>query len=287
MPVFPYCSHLLFLVALHGIYLPKINSHTMKHIHKLSCSLFMMFFLSISSFAQTTEDFETDIVGATTFTDNGQTFNITNGTGEANYDIETFSGGGWNGTAPDNNFVDNSGLPAPTLGNGSSFTISTFGGTDIYVNSLYLFMSQFNLTAASGFTLIIQGRKNGSLVYSITKSSGFSNTTTFTPNNGFTFIDFSTEGGSDNSNTLVDELVITTTGNADYIALDAMNWEPGPLCNEPDVPVVTATTNPICSGGSTTLNIAGSLNDATEWHVYTGFCGVTAVGTTSGSTFVV
>ncbi|MDG1333234.1 MAG: proprotein convertase P-domain-containing protein, partial [Crocinitomicaceae bacterium] len=61
----------------------------------------------------------------------------------------------------------------------------------------------------------------------------------------------------------------------------------GTSCTEPDIPVVTATPNPICSGGSTTLNIAGNLNDATQWHIYTGFCGVTPVGTTAGSTFTV
>ena len=58
-------------------------------------------------------------------------------------------------------------------------------------------------------------------------------------------------------------------------------------CTDPDIPTVTATTNLICNGGSTTLNISGSLNDATQWHIYTGSCGVTSIGTTAGSTFTV
>ncbi len=58
-------------------------------------------------------------------------------------------------------------------------------------------------------------------------------------------------------------------------------------CSEPTIPSVTATPNPICSGSSTTLNISGSLNDATQWVIYTGFCGITQIGTTTGSTFVV
>ncbi len=61
----------------------------------------------------------------------------------------------------------------------------------------------------------------------------------------------------------------------------------GVACTEPTIPTVTATTNPICNGASTTLNISGTLNDATQWHVYTGFCGVTQIGTTSGTTFAV
>ena len=122
----------------------------MKLLFKPPFLLFLGFFISFSSFSQTTEDFETDVVGATVFDDNGQNFTITNGAGEVNYNIGTFAGGGWNGTAPDNNFIDNSGLPAPILGDGSSFTITTTDGTDINVNSLYIFMSQINLTAASG-----------------------------------------------------------------------------------------------------------------------------------------
>ena len=60
-----------------------------------------------------------------------------------------------------------------------------------------------------------------------------------------------------------------------------------PPCTNPTVPSVTATPNPICPGGSSTLTITGTLNDATAWHIYTGFCGVTPIGTTTGSTFVV
>ncbi|NQY30116.1 MAG: hypothetical protein HRT69_11670, partial [Flavobacteriaceae bacterium] len=247
--------------------------------------LFAVSFVQLS-FSQTTEDFETETVGATTFTDNSQNFTITNGTGETNYDIETFAGGGWNGSAPDNNFVDNSGLPAPTLNDGSSFTITTTDGTDIYVNNLHVFLSQINLTAASGFTLTIEGKVGGVTAYTIVKSTGFSNTTTFTPNNGFTLIDFTTEGGSNNSNTAVDELIFSSTANADYLALDGMNWEFAPACTDPDVPTsVSATPSSICPGSTTNLSWSGALNDATQWHIYTGSCGGTPVGTSATNSF--
>lgn len=49
----------------------------------------------------------------------------------------------------------------------------------------------------------------------------------------------------------------------------------------------TVTINPpiICQGQSATLNISGNLNDASEWKIYSGSCGGTAVGSTSGNSF--
>ena len=58
-------------------------------------------------------------------------------------------------------------------------------------------------------------------------------------------------------------------------------------CTDPTVPTVTASVNPVCNGASTTLNITGTLNDATQWAVYTSSCGGSLVGTTATSTFVV
>ena len=58
-------------------------------------------------------------------------------------------------------------------------------------------------------------------------------------------------------------------------------------CTNPTVPTVTATANPVCSGSTTTLNIAGTLNDATQWAIYSGSCGGTLVGTTTTSSIVV
>ena len=57
-------------------------------------------------------------------------------------------------------------------------------------------------------------------------------------------------------------------------------------CTEPDIPTVTATSNPVCHGENTTLNISGNLNDATEWKIYTDSCGGTLVGSTATSTYL-
>ncbi|WP_196888423.1 BspA family leucine-rich repeat surface protein, partial [Aureivirga sp. CE67] len=60
-----------------------------------------------------------------------------------------------------------------------------------------------------------------------------------------------------------------------------------PLCIEPDVPTITANSSAICTGDSVTLTISGNLNDATAWHIYTGSCGETLVGTTTDSSITV
>ncbi len=47
-----------------------------------------------------------------------------------------------------------------------------------------------------------------------------------------------------------------------------------PSCVIPDVPTLSATVNPICSGQSTTLSIStGNLNGAANWQWYSGSCG--------------
>lgn len=56
-------------------------------------------------------------------------------------------------------------------------------------------------------------------------------------------------------------------------------------CSNPTVPTITYSPMVICDGESTTLTISGTLNDATAWHIYTGSCGGTEIGSTAGTTF--
>lgn len=176
--------------------------------------------------AQNLEDFEGDPISSTSFGVNGQVFNIvTLEAGPPVYDVEVFANGGWNGTGVDDQFIDNS-TGTATQGNGSSFSIVTNDGTDITVKSFYLFVSNRSLSGpGTPTTLTIEGRKDGGNVFTVTKTSGIVDGSTFTPNNGFTFIDLSSEGGSDNSNENIDELIISSTNNADYLALDAFVWD--------------------------------------------------------------
>ncbi len=57
------------------------------------------------------------------------------------------------------------------------------------------------------------------------------------------------------------------------------------ICKNPNVPTVSFSANPICSGDDVTLLISGNLNSASQWVIYTESCGGTQVGTTTTSSF--
>lgn len=180
--------------------------------------------LSNESLAQFTENFEDETVGATNFTDNGQDFTVSSSGNSFN--ISNTSGAGWNGTSTDNQFVDNNGNTGQ-LGNGTSFTIETANNAAINVSSLYLFVADDFLGNPPGsFSVTLTGRLNGQFQFSITKNSGFSDVGSLNPNNGFTLFDLATLGGTNNTNVAIDELEITSSNNAVYLALDAFTWSP-------------------------------------------------------------
>ncbi len=57
-------------------------------------------------------------------------------------------------------------------------------------------------------------------------------------------------------------------------------------CNNPSVPNLTAIPLALCKAGvQVTLNISGSLNDATSWVIYSDSCGKNLVGNTAGTSF--
>ena len=109
--------------------------------------------------AQSTEDFETEIPGSDTFTDNGQSFTISSESADT-FAIFAFTDAGWNGTSIDDVFIDNT-AGVIQNGDGTSFTISTTNGTDISVKSFYLFVSNFDISGPGTPTAItIEGRRN-------------------------------------------------------------------------------------------------------------------------------
>jgi len=201
-----------------------------------------IFFLAIISSliltkvnAQSTEDFENVTLGSTEFINNSQSFTISsNATGDT-FQISTFIDAGWNGIAIDQRYIDND-VPDNDI-DGTSFIISTTDGTDIFIENLYFFLSTAFIGNTANSILTIEGKKDGATMYTITKNSGFSDVETFSPNNGYTLIDFSTEGGSDNSNIAVDELVFTTTNDGDYISLDAFTWSSSPTLSTNDIEI--------------------------------------------------
>lgn len=182
--------------------------------------LLLAFTLPLIVLAQTVslETFEDETDGSTSFTDNGQVFNITSQVGS--FDIyKTNEGFGWNGTAADNAFIDNSNATNPNQT--VEFTIATSGQTPFTLKSMWLFLTKSNLVAGTG-TVTITGVRSGATVFTAVGTSLSS--VPSTTNNGFLKFDLSTYGGADNSNTAIDAFVISTTGDFEYLALDALSW---------------------------------------------------------------
>jgi hypothetical protein len=189
--------------------------------------ILFLLFSTVSLWAQTTENFETETTdGATTFTDNGQNFTIAGMNGYS-FSIQASYiglGYGWSGTAVDDIFIDNSSSITP-LG-GKKFSIKTTNNAVFTLKSLWLYLTQSNGTnfSVTG-DLTIEGLLNGVSQFTATTSSGY--VTGFGSTNGFREINMTNfgTGSVNNSNTNINEFIVTTTGNIDYIAMDAMRWQ--------------------------------------------------------------
>nr|WP_315150737.1 T9SS type A sorting domain-containing protein [uncultured Flavobacterium sp.] len=215
-----------------------------KYLH-----LILAFLFGGAIVAQTTETFETETDNSTSFTDNSQIFTITSIAG-GTFDIGNFAGTGWNGTAADNKYIDNSGTA--DIGIPVQFKIKSPVSTSFRLKSIYLFLSQSNLSPGTG-SCTITGKLGGTTIFTATSSTGINSNPLI--NNGFTFINLATYGGTDNSNKSIDEFTITTTGTFEYVALDAMNWLNIPLkVDEFDSSSFSFYPNPV----KNTLNLSYS-----------------------------
>jgi hypothetical protein len=208
--------------------------------------------------AQSTETFETEPVGATSFSDAGMVFNITS-QAPAIFDIYQYSGGGWNGSGSDNRFIDNSG--STFFNQPVQFTISSTGSMPFNLKTLYLFLSKSDLSLNVSGSLTITGKLGGVTKFTATANSPFN--TSMGINNGFTLVNMAVFGGANNSNISIDQFTIATSGNIAYVAMDAMTWQ----C--PSVTVTQAAqTNVSCNGGSNgaaTVSVSETAGVTYNW----------------------
>lgn len=200
-------------------------------------------------YAQTTETFETE--SGTSFTDNGQVFNITSQLAGP-FDIQAaFPGTGWNGTAADNRYIDNDGYAV--AGQNVQFTISSAGATPFRINSVWMYLSDHNTSVAVSGSLTVVGKLGGVTQFTATASSGFN--TNAGVSNGFSFINFTTFGGNNNTNTNIDQLVFSTGGLFEYVAMDAFTWS-----TAPQTPTVSTTA--ASNIGANTATLGGNVSAA-------------------------
>jgi hypothetical protein len=169
------------------------------------------------SFAQNQENFETSAVGSTSFTNAGQLFNVTSQTGI--FDVYFLTGAGWNGSAVDNRFIDNSGSTSSS--SGVQFTIAS--SSPFRMESVWLYLANISASVNVNGSLTIVGKFQGTTIFTANSSANFNNKSTAV-NNGFTLVNFGSFGGTDNRAKSIDELVITTTTSFSYVALDAFRW---------------------------------------------------------------
>ena len=171
-------------------------------------------FFTLSVNAQFTETFETQTPFQNTFNSNGQPFSLTNA-------FTIYSSRAGFGYQHSNRFIDNSNLVATNQTN----SIKTSDATAFTVKNLWLYVSADggNNPSTDG-SIIITGKLAGVTRFTITKTTGFS--TSFVPDNGFSYIDFTTEGGVDNSNMPIDEIDFQLQGNFNYIGIDNFTWAP-------------------------------------------------------------
>lgn len=182
------------------------------------CSLL----ISLFTFAQTsTEVFETESSGSTSFSDNGVIFNIISHNAPTSlFDIANFPNTGWSGTSNDNRYIDNSGTA--TLENANvSFSIKTTSNL-FKVNRFWVFLANYLTNQNASGTLTVTGRLNGVTKFTQTKSTGFA--TSLGTTNGYTLIDLTNLNGQNYSNIIVDELRLTIGGDYRYLGFDAFTW---------------------------------------------------------------
>lgn len=176
--------------------------------------LCLVAFFTLSANAQYTETFESQTPFLSSFNSNGQPFTLTN------Y-FTVFSSRAGYGYQHSNRFVDNSNMVATNQIN----SIKTTNGAKFTVKNFWLYVSADggNNPSANG-SLIITGKLGGIAQFTINKTSGFANS--FVPDNGFAYVDLTTEGGTDHSNITIDEIEFQLQGNFNYIAIDNFTWAP-------------------------------------------------------------
>ena len=252
----------------------------MRKLLHATLSLLALLLFTHVAYAQTShsETFESFTDGATSFTSSGQVFNIVSQTptpDQSAFTIDAeYPGSGWNaGTSnPDNVFIDE----AEGLGNTNNvnpvFGISS--ATAFQVKSFYLFLTDENLNLSVSGSVTITGFSGSTQVFQVTKSSGFS--TSYGTNNGFTLIDLSTLGGTDNSTKSITKLQISTGGAFSYVALDYFTWITPATATAPTLSALT-TDNQATAIGLNSATLSGNMTA-------TGGASVTARGVAYGTT---
>ena len=225
-----------------------LNFYKMKRILPLLITLFY----ATTLWGQTsTEAFETESHGSTSFTDNGVIFNIISHVSV--FDIQgNYAGTGWNGNTVDNRYIDNSNnTQSPP-----SFSIKTTSNL-FKVNRFWMFLSALDFNQNVTGSITVTGKLSGITKFTQTKTTGFA--TSLGSTNGYTLIDLTNLNGQNYSNLLIDELQITANGGFRYVGLDGFTWvKDSNLINTlPTIVINPASISSTTVGSSYNLRFTG------------------------------
>lgn len=172
----------------------------------------LLVLLTLGARAQYTESFESQAPYQSTFNSDGQAFKMT-------LPFSIYSSRNGIGYGGSNRFIDNINSTVKNQLN----TISSTDAKLFTVQNFWIFtaVDGGNNPSTNG-SLIITGKINGATVFSITKSAGFNSS--FGTNNGFTYVNLSTEGGTDFSKLSINEISFQLQGEFNYLAIDNFTW---------------------------------------------------------------
>ena len=169
---------------------------------------------------------------------------------------------------------------------------ATNDGSNRYETSNYLIV-EYALDGSSTWIKIAEfrGVKDGSIFnfYEDDNLNGFATVRTTNVMRDVSY-NLNSRAGSAVLGTNMRVRVRLNFGVQEEIAIDELKVQAvsqGPVCNEPSIPTLSSSPSTVCVGSSATINISGNLNDATAWHIYTGSCGGTLIGTTGTGTFLI
>lgn len=248
---------------------------------KLYLLITLLFFALQHTNAQlTTETFETAPTGVPTFT-NQTKFNLTSSF--TSFTVYQEPGLGYDGS---NRFIQ---VADDTAGVARGQTGTIKAETGVFkINNLWIFTTGDNgfnpgvtFDGAPG-SITFTGKLAGVTQFIVVRTTAGNNIGTAAPNKGFININFATEGGSDNTNILIDQLDVTLSYNYDYFAIDNFTFT--------NIVAPTINAHPInktiCSGANTTFSVAAINATSYQWQVNngSGFTNITNNATYSGAT---
>ncbi|QKJ31112.1 gliding motility-associated C-terminal domain-containing protein [Mucilaginibacter mali] len=257
-----------------------------RHVYRYAM-LVILLASQFASFAQTfSYNFENGVNHASSFSSNSYTFGLSATSGGPFYinaDNVGF-GYGWNGTAADDVFIDNTGNSFSNTPCDFSISLTSGPVSTFAVKSFYLYISDNNLTLQGSGAITIKGYNGASLVFTASQSSGWN--TNLGVNNGYTKIDMSTFGSSNNSSKSITRLEIISAANISYLGLDAFSWAAGsaatPTIGTTGTLAAVNTTYGTASATPTSFTVSGTnLTANISVSAPTGF----EMSTTSGGTY--